>query len=174
MTDATQTFAAERAARQDRFDAQRNAELHNFIAAAGAAGIIDYTVPIHTADQLHTVLMAIGGHNNYDPQRAVALLSPLIDTAMAVNVDMFSGGPAISFEIPFTRQQQIQARRVFAPSIPIEDTDRIAMAQAIIDAGRALDADSIAVRQAGGHPDSPEYIQGAAGERPREIRLWWD
>jgi hypothetical protein len=166
----SQRYQREARQRQATADAQRAAELPDFVAHA-ARMRADFTVEVHTADQLRAVLVAIGGHNNYHPREAADQLGGLVPDAMRVIVEQFIAGPAIYVQVPFTEAQQIKHRAGFGGNDRLSDAWRQQYTASVIAAGRALGADEITTRQGPGQPD---IVVGRPGDRPYEVRLWWD
>jgi hypothetical protein len=166
----SQRYEREARGRQAAADAQRATELPDFVSHA-ALMHADFTLDVHTADQLQAILVAIGGHNNYNPREAADLLGDLVPDAMRVTVEHFVSGPAIYFQIPFTEGQQIKNRAGFAMNTHLGDTWRQQFTASVIAAGRGLRADEITTRQGPGEPD---IVVGRPGDRPYEVRLWWD
>jgi hypothetical protein len=167
---ASQRYEREARERQAAADAQRAIDLPDFVSHATLMRA-DFTVDVHTADQLQAVLVAIGGHNNYDPRDAADQLGGLVPDAMRVSVEHFVAGPAIYLQIPFTEAQQIKNRAGFAPNTPLGDEWRQQFTASVIAAGRVLRADEITTRQGPGEPD---IVVSQPGDRPYEVRLWWD
>jgi hypothetical protein len=166
----SQRYQREARQRQAAADAQRAVDLPDFVSHA-ALMRADFTVDVHTADQLQAVLVAIGAHNNYDPRDAADLFGGLVPDAMRVTVEQFVSGPAIYLQIPFTEAQQIKNRAGFAMNTQLGDNWRQQFTASVIAAGRALRADEITTRQGPGEPD---IVVGRPGHRPYEVRLWWD
>jgi hypothetical protein len=163
----SQRYEREARQRQAAADAQRAIDLPDFVSHA-ALMRADFTVDVHTADQLRAVLVAIGGHNNYDPHDAADQLGGLVPDAMRVTVERFVSGPAIYLQIPFTEAQQIKTRHGFAMNDHLGDEWRQQFTASVIAAGRALRADEITTRQGPGEPD---IVVGRPGDRPYEVRL---
>lgn len=164
-------FARERRDRQDAADAAREAEMPGFVRAAAAIGA-DFSIRIHTAGQLRAVLETIGGHDNYDPTRAATLLGPLVVDAMSVTVKHYVAGPDILVEIPWTEAQTLGNRAAgMGMGRRFTNYERDAYARRVIAVGQTLKADEITTRQAG---YERQIVNRRPGDRPLEIRLWWD
>lgn len=155
-------------------DIDRPAEYRAFVAHAARLGIADYTIEVRTPDELRAVLMAIGGHNNYDPDRAAALLGPFIGAMSRVRVASFVGGPALYFELPFWTHQRIDAGPWRGMGTKYTNEERAALAQQVMTTGRRLNADEITARQFGHVGAEPDFTVRRPGDDPREVRLWWD
>jgi hypothetical protein len=170
MSSLAQRYERERREQRDAADAQRAADLPAFVEHALRMGA-DFTVQVHTADQLCAILTVIGSHNRYHALEAADLLGDLVPDAMQVSVEQFVAGPAVYFQVPFTEAQQNKNRGIFAPRTFLTDEQRRQFADAVIAAGRALQVDEISTRQGPGEPD---VVWNKPGDRPYEIRLWWD
>jgi hypothetical protein len=145
-------------------------EYQEFVGHALRVGA-DFTLSIRTADELRAVLEAIGGHNDYDPRKVATALGPLVGQMMRVRVEHFVAGPALYFELPFWSHQRIDALRIGGMGTKYTDDERKDMAAELRRVGRELGADEISVRQFD-HEGTVEWR--GTGERPREVRLWWD
>lgn len=175
MTTTTETaadrFARERRERRDAADTARETKLPYFVAMAADIRS-DFTIRVDTAGQLRAVLEAIGGHNDYNPTRAATLLAPLVADAMSVTVKHYAAGPDILIEIPWTEAQTLGNRGgSMGMGRRFTDAERDAYARRVIAVGQMLNADEITTRQAG---YEREIINRRPGDRPLEIRLWWD
>lgn len=155
-------------------DATRPTELRDFVRHAQRLGIRDYSLDVRTPDELHAVLVAIGGHNDYDPDRAAALIGDLIGTAMRVRVEAFTGGPAIYVELPFWTHQRIDAGPFRRMGSKYTDEERAGIAQQVMTAGRRLRANEIMARQFLHVGAEPVWSHTGPGADPCEVRLWWD
>mgnify|MGYP000947185830 CR=1 FL=1 len=166
------TLLEDMSAKLQARESARTAALAPFIAAAASVGA-DWELKVTTAEQLRIVLDAVGGHDNYNHRQVTELLGPIIGDASEVRVEQFTGGPAITVQVPFWTGQTIAAGRSLGlgTGVPYLVEERQAFAERVRAIGKACRADEISVRQG---PGSPDVVWGGTGDRPREVRLWWD
>jgi hypothetical protein len=134
-----------RIAHRDMADADRDAGLW-------LGGQHNHTIHI---DDTRTTDGIVARLHMRDRDQAASMVAALDDAevesvARAMGVDIFHGAPALTC-------QRRQWRQQFTASV--------------IAAGRALRADEITTRQGPGEPD---IVVGRPGDRPYEVRLWWD
>jgi hypothetical protein len=130
-----------------------------------------WEVNVTTPQQLRIVLAGAG---LWCIDAAVEALTPIIDQAMQVKVKHWGAAPAVYVQVPYWRHQTIGARRDGYPSNAdqIPDAERVAFAQQVLDIGQRLEADERSTRQ--GPPGEPDVVWNGTGDRPYEVRLWWD
>jgi hypothetical protein len=152
--------------------ADRAAELSDFTRHALKVGA-DFTLHVETATEFRAVVRAIGGHNDYNPDRAAALLGPLIGEMAKVTIEHFVAGPALYFQLPFWTHQRIDST-TFGMGTKYTDDERKALAQRVRNVGKMINADEISVRQFTNVGGATELEWFGTGEHPYEVRLWWD
>lgn len=134
----------------------------------------DFTLNVQTVDEFHAVLAVIGGHNNFSPDEAAAVLGEFIGRMGKVTIEHFVSGPALYFQLPFWTHQRIDAGKWTGMGTQYTDDERIELAAELRKAGKSIDADEISVRQFTNVGGATEVEWFGTGEHPYEVRLWWD
>lgn len=155
---------------RDAANAQRAEHIVPFVELAALVGAT-WTLGIATADQLTAALTALGPSSRFMPLRAARILGPMVGDMMGVTVE--SSGPAITFTLPWYTQQRL-GDRVTGEHRRYAVEEQRALAQRVIDAGKALHADEIRVTQYEHGAGIVGETHNQPGDAPYKVRLWWD
>ena len=134
----------------------------------------DATLNAHTNSisdwsELEATIRAVGGYNNFDPERVLNQLHPLFARVESVEVGRESS-PVIYVNVPYwTHQQSTPTRPAgrdfgMGERIPLEE--RQALADCLFDAMRNAAADEIS--------DERADQFGQVSSNPHRLRFWWD
>lgn len=170
MTTTTDYAAINKAKAQGRAE-QRADSLRAFVFHANAVHA-DFEVNVHTAGELRAVLLAIGGHNHFDPIEAAELLGPQVREAMEVTIKSCTDGPYLYFTLPHFDGQRLEHLGTTNTGDKLTIEHRVAIAQRLVDLGQELKADMVRVSQSANHDDPA--VHQRTGETPHTITLWWD
>ncbi len=125
------------------------------------------TNPITDWKELCSTLRAVGGYNNFDPERVIDQLRPLFGDLSSVEVGR-EASPVLYVHLPYWTHQQITRTDGHECGMGerIDDADRRTLARGLFAAMRAAGADEIS--------DERADAFGQVSEDPYRLRFWWD
>lgn len=151
----------------------RRAQIAQFLALADMLQA-STKIPVTSPAEFHQVTAFIGPTPYFLDTEVSALLAPFVERCSSVTIERFpTGSPLITFEIPQRPSQTLApGAREALNSEDYTASERINLAQQIIDAATAAYAEQITVEQNRPYPHSSEV--GKPGTHPRAVALWWE